>query len=303
MPSPKLISEAAAESGIDPAFIEKDWYAVQLLKSISEFENDLDVNVVFSGGTSLSKGFGLIKRFSEDLDFFLCSNELPTSGKRRSFRRLMMAHVVSNHHFDINNDSVIRGDGYRFFKAPVHYDMNFNQQFLRPYLQLEMTFFKNKLPPIKQNIQSIVSELAGGTPETEIACISPIETAADKLSALSWRVVVRDRASNQDDPTMIRHLHDLAALKNTIFEEKEMFLSCALQSLQSDQERRRGGEIIAGMSISDRLQRALELLSSDNTYRNEYQEFVQNMSYADIHEQISFDDALLTFEELINIVS
>jgi hypothetical protein len=40
----------------------------------------------------------------------------------------------------------------------------------------------------------------------------PVETAADKLSALAWRVHARDRASPEDDPTIIRHLHDLAAL-------------------------------------------------------------------------------------------
>ena len=65
-----LILEVAGKFGSKPAFIEKDWYAVQLLKVISEFKNDRGVNLVFSGGTSLSKGFGLIKRFSEDLDFF-----------------------------------------------------------------------------------------------------------------------------------------------------------------------------------------------------------------------------------------
>ena len=65
-----LIREIALKTDINPAFIEKDWYAVQLLKVLNEFENDRGVNLVFSGGTSLSKGYGIIKRFSEDLDFF-----------------------------------------------------------------------------------------------------------------------------------------------------------------------------------------------------------------------------------------
>ena len=64
------VLEVAEKFGFNPAFIEKDWYAVQLLKVINEFENKSGVNLVFSGGTSLSKGFGLIKRFSEDLEFF-----------------------------------------------------------------------------------------------------------------------------------------------------------------------------------------------------------------------------------------
>jgi hypothetical protein len=42
--------------------------------------------------------------------------------------------------------------------------------------------------------------------------VDPIETASDKLCALAWRVCTRDRSAHDDDPTIIRHLHDLAAL-------------------------------------------------------------------------------------------
>jgi hypothetical protein len=42
-------------------------------------------------------------------------------------------------------------------------------------------------------------------------CVDPVETADDKLSALAWRVPARDRTRADDDPTIIRHLHDLAA--------------------------------------------------------------------------------------------
>jgi hypothetical protein len=179
--------------------------------------------------------------------------------------------------------------------------MGFEQEFLRPYLQLEMTFSEHRLPLVKQDVRSIVSELSGDDPETQITCISPIETASDKVSALTWRVVVRDRNSDKDDPTMIRHLHDLAALKSSIWEAKDVFIGCAQQSLQSDQERR-GGSIIANMGITDRLTKAHEMLSTDVAYREEYRQFVQNMSYADEDEQISFDEALSSLEKIIAIL-
>ena len=51
-----------------PCFFEKDWYTTQVLKSLSEVD-DSRFGLVFSGGTSLSKGYGLIDRFSEDIDF------------------------------------------------------------------------------------------------------------------------------------------------------------------------------------------------------------------------------------------
>lgn len=298
----ETILEAAAETGIDPAFIEKDWYAVQLLKSLNEFENDRGVELVFSGGTSLSKGFGLIKRFSEDLDFILCSSGNVSVGGRRSFRKSVISHITSDLRFTIEDDKVQRGDSHRFFKAPVEYEMGFEQEFLRPYLQLEMTFSDHRLPLLKQDVRSIVSELSGGEAETEITCVSPIETASDKVSALTWRVVVRDRDSDKDDPTMIRHLHDLAALKASIWEAKDVFIGCAQQSLQSDQERR-GGDVIANMSIADRLAKAYEMLSTDVVYREEYKQFVQNMSYADEDEKISFDGALEALKEIIGLIT
>ncbi|HKJ97998.1 MAG TPA: hypothetical protein VJ959_03685 [Desulfotignum sp.] len=52
--------------------------------------------------------------------------------------------------------------------------------------------------------------------ELKIGCVSVIETAGDKLSALTWRILVRDKADEKDDPTMIRHLHDLVALGKMI---------------------------------------------------------------------------------------
>lgn len=70
-----VIQDISLELGVDPSFIEKDWYAVQLLVLLSEFQGGRDVKIVFSGGTSLSKGYGLIKRFSEDLDFILTVSE------------------------------------------------------------------------------------------------------------------------------------------------------------------------------------------------------------------------------------
>lgn len=58
----------AREMGIDPAFIEKDWHAVRVLEALSQYSHDR-VTSIFTGGTSLSIGNGLLKRFSEDLDF------------------------------------------------------------------------------------------------------------------------------------------------------------------------------------------------------------------------------------------
>ncbi len=54
--------------GLRPAIIEKDYYVTEVLRIIASTAGD---KVIFKGGTSLSKGWNLIQRFSEDIDIFL----------------------------------------------------------------------------------------------------------------------------------------------------------------------------------------------------------------------------------------
>ncbi len=54
--------------GLRPAIIEKDYYVTEVLRIIAATAGD---KVIFKGGTSLSKGWNLIQRFSEDIDLFL----------------------------------------------------------------------------------------------------------------------------------------------------------------------------------------------------------------------------------------
>ena len=54
--------------GLREAIIEKDYYVTEALRII---EQEAGGKVIFKGGTSLSKGWNLIQRFSEDVDIFL----------------------------------------------------------------------------------------------------------------------------------------------------------------------------------------------------------------------------------------
>ena len=63
----RLCGEAEARLGLRAASIEKDFWicwALRELFALDEIGNEL----TFKGGTSLSKGWKLIERFSEDLD-------------------------------------------------------------------------------------------------------------------------------------------------------------------------------------------------------------------------------------------
>lgn len=60
-----------ASKGLRESFIEKDYYVTEVLRIIANSYGD---SVIFKGGTSLSKGWNLIERFSEDIDLFLDPN-------------------------------------------------------------------------------------------------------------------------------------------------------------------------------------------------------------------------------------
>jgi hypothetical protein len=65
-----LFSETASRLGMNPAIVEKDFWVCWILKHLFA-EPILKDQMVFKGGTSLSKVFGLIDRFSEDIDLIL----------------------------------------------------------------------------------------------------------------------------------------------------------------------------------------------------------------------------------------
>jgi hypothetical protein len=63
-----LLIGAAQARGIPEQFVEKDYYVTEALRIVA---TDFPREVIFKGGTSLSKGWNLIQRFSEDIDLFL----------------------------------------------------------------------------------------------------------------------------------------------------------------------------------------------------------------------------------------
>jgi predicted nucleotidyltransferase component of viral defense system len=61
-----IFNAIAAECSMTPFAVEKDWWVSRILNII--FQMDIADHMVFKGGTSLSKAWKLINRFSEDID-------------------------------------------------------------------------------------------------------------------------------------------------------------------------------------------------------------------------------------------
>lgn len=148
MLDPHLIELLASELGTYPGLIEKDWHVVRAISVLAALEHD-DAIPVFSGGTSLSKGWGLIKRFSEDIDFKVALPALESRSKERARRKAYRHQILvalASADFDLKGEVLKRNED-NFFSA----DFTFNSLFtsargLRPHLRIEMTFTAATLP-------------------------------------------------------------------------------------------------------------------------------------------------------------
>jgi hypothetical protein len=78
------IEQAAVRRNVSPIVLEKDFWVCWLLGIL--FESEFAGSLVFKGGTSLSKVFGVIERFSEDIDLSLSPAflKLPEAGTSRN---------------------------------------------------------------------------------------------------------------------------------------------------------------------------------------------------------------------------
>ncbi len=120
------------------------------------------------------------------------------------------------------------------------------------------------------------------------ACIDPVENAADKLSAFVWRTADRDRKSENDDPTIVRHQHDLAILEEVVINPPE-FRRLSKKVIAEDDGRCKK---IKGFSIEQKFEHVLEIIEKDKEYQNEYELFVKGMSYAKTVDMPTYENAL-----------
>lgn len=278
--------------------IEKDWHVVRAIGVLAALDHG-EARPVFSGGTSLSIGWGLIKRFSEDVDFKVA---MPAAASRskgeaqcKAYRRKVLDELGAAE-FELIGDPFVRNEN-KFFAADLAYRSEFGPApGLRPHLKIEMSFQTPVLPAIERPIRSLVAQAQGEGPEiAAFACIDPVETAADKLSALAWRVCVRARGAERDDPTIIRHLHDLAALESRAA-AAPAFASLVAEAAQAD--RGRGGGR-APAEAPARFAAMLGKLTDDPDWSREYEEFVHSVSFAPTDEFITFTSAMESVRRLV----
>ncbi len=175
VPAKNILDEVATEKGIEGAFVEKDWYVTQLISVIAAFDYK-DVQMVFTGGTALSKAHKLLERFSEDIDFRIIYKGLDT--KNGSQQRTLLSNLrkavfaAISQFFPLNPENVIARNGNRFFAFELNYATVYNRAVaLRPNVLIEFTIATIAFPPLFRSVSSFVNELAEKEPEVSSICL------------------------------------------------------------------------------------------------------------------------------------
>lgn len=301
-PDKQVFEKAVKQlSNVTPFELEKDWHVTRVLAFLSQL-NRPGFEIVFSGGTALSKAHGLLQRFSEDVDFRVIAEGSPKRGALSAFKHAVVA-TLRDGGFPIREEAVRARDGNRFFAVDIDYVSHFEPAAgLRPHIQVEMAVQSPELPVLHLPVQSLIGKLMKQAPEVaRIACMAPVENAADKLSALTWRIPERVRGAADDDPAVVRHIHDLAMLE-TIAAGDTRFPGLALAAMRHDLIRPKDREAFAALSSAEKFARLLDTLAQDAEYRKEYDLFVRGVSYAPEGTAPDFPAALKALKRLIQCV-
>ncbi len=124
---------------IEPAIIEKDYYVTLLLKRI----NEKCLDIIFKGGTSLSKCFKIINRFSEDIDIGL-NVDKATEGMRKNLKTIIKESIQELGFILDNPESVLTRTYYN--KYQIKYPISETTTFIKPYLYVETAIFMKPFP-------------------------------------------------------------------------------------------------------------------------------------------------------------
>jgi len=162
-----VIQLASQELNILPVFIEKDYWISMVLKGLSK--SKYSDSVVFKGGTSLSKGFRLINRFSQDIDLAI----IKTSEMSGSQLKILIRNVEKEITQELEEIEVEgqTSKGSRFRKSVYKYPETQKKkagESASNTIIIEINSFANPYPYLKVSIQSMIGEFLQNNNQNDI---------------------------------------------------------------------------------------------------------------------------------------
>ncbi|MDR3367431.1 MAG: nucleotidyl transferase AbiEii/AbiGii toxin family protein [Prevotellaceae bacterium] len=240
----EIIRRTYAFTGLSPQIIEKDWWVTAVLRSL--FSLAYASNLSFKGGTSLSKCWGLIERFSEDVDIAVSREYLGFTGMLSKtqisdrLRRAACSFVRDKLQFDVAEQLKINNINPNQFSVNVNitpisttdpeiieieYQSLFDEiSYIKRKVIVEVTgrSMSEPLQPIK--LQAIIDEAFPNESFTEkpfeVQVVVPQRTFIEKICLLHEEFAKQQNIMRIE--RMSRHLYDLVQMMDTTIAEKAL---------------------------------------------------------------------------------
>ena len=214
-----LVDAASGDLGIPPGDIEKDIWVVEVLRSI--FRPIDGARVVFKGGTSLSKAYGLIERFSEDVDLLVVADAGLGGGQRERVLKTLPGRAAE----DLGIETKKEGESDRGVHRAerLHYEAVYpDTGRVASSVLLEMGIRGGSEPAEVREIRSYAAGWAIRTGKAveddfdeftpvEVVALRPERTLIEKLGILH-HLATTYPASAPKVPAAGRHVYDVYRL-------------------------------------------------------------------------------------------
>jgi predicted nucleotidyltransferase component of viral defense system len=295
--------EVQAHFGLpSPALVEKDFYVVKALAAIAAIDT-APLRLVFGGGTALSRAHRLTRRMSEDIDLrIVVDNNRSARGALRRLRsKVTEALLGVGFKFDPADRAYRRSQNatrYTIYQLPYE-AVTIGEGALRPTIQIETAAWPLHRPAVELPVISFIAEALQRPPEVaSMACVSILETAADKFVGLSRRAGAELAGLDEPDPTLVRHLHDLHALREHYDPAEVAALAREVMLADADEY---GNQFPAYRENPMReTLRAVEGLGTNPVYAQRFGEFQRLMVYG---SKVEYSDCIGTLNGLAGQIS
>lgn len=232
----ELFSETAARLGMTAFIAEKDFWVCWCLKQIFE-DKTLSELLMFKGGTSLSKVFHLIERFSEDIDLILdwrvVTGEADPLAQRSKTKQRTLNETINTDAAEYIATDLLpllterlspvcecQIDNEDGLVVNVHYPAIFTDEYLRQPIRLEIGPLASWLPYGEYQIKPYSVEAFPDvfeTSECQVNAIVAERTFWEKATILHHEA--HRPVANEQPSRYSRHYYDLAMMANSAVKE------------------------------------------------------------------------------------
>lgn len=313
-----VYESVAIKVGLPAQVIEKDFWVTAILHTV--FTLPVAKQLVFKGGTSLSKGWKLIERFSEDIDIAVDPIILGvpegdlTKKQIKKLRKTSSLFVLEQltpmiceelqreglHSF-ITVDAQPNGKGDNTYPEPrqiyLHYKSVFDKAltYLRPDVVLEVSARSLIEPTEPIQIKSILGEHLPVLPLTDsvIHTAIPAKTFLEKVFLLHELFSVPGHGMIAEHKS--RHLYDLYVMMNKDFAKKAVIDDILWESIRHHREIYTS---VRDIDYTPDVRKRLRLIPREDildTWRADYDAMKESMIYGN---KPSFDELLEGISEL-----